>query len=135
MSNKIVINSLLGIGFLVSLLLIKLISFATTKETWFFGRKFHIGCLFKDLMGFDCPTCGMTRSVILTLQGELQSAFQMHIGGSLFIFGILSFSLFMILSAIFPNSNLERKIIIVSTAYFASVTLISFGFWILKINS
>ena len=41
-------------------------------------EEYMIPCLNKQLLGFDCPGCGMQRSVMLVAQGEFESAFYMY---------------------------------------------------------
>ncbi len=45
-------------------------------------------CLFRRLTGFACPTCGMTRSIALTLQGDLAAAFRMNPAGILWVLAV-----------------------------------------------
>ena len=35
-------------------------------------------CIFKNLLGFNCPGCGMTRSIFLLMKGNLFSAIQLN---------------------------------------------------------
>ncbi len=35
-------------------------------------------CLNKELLGLDCPGCGLQRSVLLLFNGELWAAFKMY---------------------------------------------------------
>ncbi len=38
-------------------------------------------CAFRELTGFPCPTCGMTRSLALAVRGKWVSAFRQHFLG------------------------------------------------------
>lgn len=40
-------------------------------------EKYMIPCMNKQLFGFDCPGCGMQRSLALILKGEFADAFFM----------------------------------------------------------
>lgn len=42
-------------------------------------------CPLKFLTGWDCPTCGLTRSVLAAWNGEFQLSFQYHFGGPLLL--------------------------------------------------
>lgn len=37
-----------------------------------------IPCLFKKIAGFDCPGCGLQRSILFLLKGDLQSSLQLY---------------------------------------------------------
>lgn len=39
-------------------------------------QNFLIPCLFKKFTGFDCPFCGLQRSVIALLEGDLIASFK-----------------------------------------------------------
>ena len=45
-------------------------------------------CLFRRLTGLACPTCGMTRSVVLSLHGHLAAAFRMNPAGILWVLAV-----------------------------------------------
>ena len=40
-----------------------------------------ISCPFRQITGVPCPTCFLTRSTCLALQGDLEDSFKMHIFG------------------------------------------------------
>jgi Protein of unknown function (DUF2752) len=41
-------------------------------------EKHQLPCLFKQLTHIDCPGCGMQRSLLLLLNGEVLSSFKMY---------------------------------------------------------
>jgi hypothetical protein len=45
-------------------------------------------CLFRQHTGLPCPTCGMTRSVVLTLHGQLPIAFRLNPAGPLWVLAV-----------------------------------------------
>lgn len=49
-------------------------------------------CFTKKLFGFDCPGCGIQRSVVFLLKGEFGAAFEMYPGiyPMLALFGFLA---------------------------------------------
>jgi hypothetical protein len=47
------------------------------------GIRIPASCLFKDLTGFNCPTCGMTRSFISVGHGDFYGAMKYNLGGIL----------------------------------------------------
>jgi hypothetical protein len=54
-------------------------------------------CLSKQVLGFDCPGCGMQRSAAFLLQGEFIAAFKMYpaIYTIIGLFVFLAFDYFM----------------------------------------
>jgi Protein of unknown function (DUF2752) len=132
---------IVGVMSLLSLLIINLVTSATNSKVWLFGSETHIGCWFKEKYGVPCPLCGMTRSIILTLHGNIGEAFQMHIGGPLAIFGILIFGFTMLAFALPEKSNKfyrlaynpELKVLTAITIYFVVITFISFVYWLLRL--
>lgn len=82
-------------------------------------------CLSKQILGFDCPGCGMQRSVAFLLQGEFIAAFKMYpaIYTIIGLFGFLAFDYFV-------NVKYANRISI--SLMIASVVLILINF-ILKL--
>lgn len=54
-------------------------------------ENFMLPCYTKQLWGFDCPGCGMQRSIVFLLKGEFGAAFEMYpaIYPMLLLFGFL----------------------------------------------
>ncbi len=64
--NKIIIRDLLIILFAIS---------------YYFLNKytgFSIPCLFKELTGYDCPGCGITRMIFALMRLDIKSAFNFN---------------------------------------------------------
>ena len=53
-------------------------------------------CMSKQLLGMDCPGCGLQRAVVFLVQGEFLAAFKMYpaIYSILLLFGFLSLDFF-----------------------------------------
>ena len=49
------------------------------------GHRLPMICQIRKQMGFDCLTCGMTRSVVHLLQGRFEQSFTQHPLGWLFL--------------------------------------------------
>jgi hypothetical protein len=45
-------------------------------------------CLFRRLTGLPCPTCGMTRSVVLSLHGHLAAALRVNPAGICWVLAV-----------------------------------------------
>lgn len=66
-----------------------------------------LGCLFKDYFGFDCPGCGIQRSCIALLNGDLEKSF--ILSPSLLLY--ISLILLLVLSTVF-KLNISYKIFV-----------------------
>ncbi|MGH9944238.1 MAG: DUF2752 domain-containing protein [Pyrinomonadaceae bacterium] len=80
-----------GLSLLLPLLLVRAAASASAERVFVFGRELHWECLFKKMFGVPCPTCGMTRSVLLALDGQLVPAFALNPAGPLLVAGVLLF--------------------------------------------
>jgi hypothetical protein len=61
---------------------------ATTDYVFLFGFRLDLPCLVKQAFGVPCPACGMTRSVVMTLHGDLGRALALNPGGPLLVAGL-----------------------------------------------
>lgn len=57
---------------------------------------YMLPCLNKQVLGFECPGCGIQRSFILLSHGEVKAAFIMYpaIYTLIFLFGVIILSYF-----------------------------------------
>lgn len=116
-----------------SLELLRLVSSATEDKVWLFGGELHIGCWFRDLFSIPCPACGMTRSILLSLQFDLPSAAQLNIGGPLIVIGLFCFGGLMLLCGITARSSRFPRMLIMNTAvYFGAVSIFAIFAWSYK---
>lgn len=86
---------------------------------------YMLPCLSKKLFDFDCPGCGLQRSVVLLTKGDFLAAFEMYPA----IYAILLLFSFLIVNH-FVTIKYANKIII--TLMVSSVSLI-LGNFILKL--
>jgi Protein of unknown function (DUF2752) len=82
------VPGLVGAALLASLAGLRLIASADLNSVTFAGHMLNGGCWFRQSFGVPCPFCGMTRSVLLTLHGQLASAWQLNPAGLLLTFGL-----------------------------------------------
>src|ERR1700690_1487684 len=54
---------------------------ASQDGVWLLGHRLGGVCWFQRLTGVPCPTCGMTRSIVLTLNGHLGTALRLNLAG------------------------------------------------------
>lgn len=61
------------------------------------SERLMLPCLTKSLLGFDCPGCGLQRSLALLLEGDFWAAFKMYpaIYAIIALFGFLIFDYFI----------------------------------------
>ena len=90
-------------------------------------KDYMLPCLNKRLFGFDCPGCGIQRSVLLLFKGEFLAAFQMYPA----IYPMIMLILFLLFDAIFViKKALQLKMIL----GFLTVTVIIINY-ILKMTN
>jgi len=56
--------------------------------TYVLDHRFGGPCGFREATGFDCPSCGMTRSWIWLVRGHVLEAFQYNAAGALLLIGL-----------------------------------------------
>ena len=72
-----------------------------------------ISCPFRQITGIPCPTCFLTRSTCLALQGDLEDSFRMHIFGPFVALFLIIWSIKSIQSKkLFPFSLNEKFLLI-----------------------
>ncbi len=85
-----------------------------------------ISCPIRQITGIPCPTCFLTRSTCLALQGDLEDSFKMHIFGPFVALFLIIWSIKSIKTKrIFPFLITERFLLIFL------FSLVSY--WILRI--
>jgi hypothetical protein len=77
-----------GAVILFDLLAARLLFTATEAGVWILGRPLDWECSMRRI-GLLCPTCGMTRSMVLAIHGEWTSAWHVAPGGPLVVAGML----------------------------------------------
>ena len=60
-------------------------------------EEYMLPCFTKQFLGFDCPGCGLQRSVVFLLKGEFMEAFKIYpaLYPIMFLGGFLAFNRFM----------------------------------------
>ncbi len=61
------------------------------------GDSWMLPCMTKQMIGMDCPGCGIQRSISLLLQGDIISSFLMYpaLIPIIFLLGFLIFDMFV----------------------------------------
>jgi len=68
----------------------RLILRADDAYVYVLGRPVRWACALKTRTGLPCPTCGMTRSLVLSLHGEWARAWRLMPAGPLALAGLLA---------------------------------------------
>jgi hypothetical protein len=72
---------------------------ADGERVYLLGRPIFRVCALRSRYGLPCPTCGMTRSIVLTLHGEIGRAWHLAPAGPVTVFGLLLFAAAMLVLA------------------------------------
>ena len=89
----------------------------------FFGiEDYMFPCVSKRILGFDCPGCGLQRSVVHLIKGEFAAAFEMYPA----IYAILILFAFLLLNR-FVNFRYSNQITIGLMISTVAMILINFA--------
>jgi Protein of unknown function (DUF2752) len=104
------------------------------RDTVFFeGKPIHSACSFKQHFGVPCPACGISRSLVMTLHGDVATASVLNPGGPLAILTTLYFAAAMVWLALRrklrPSADFARttKVIQWSTALLGVALIAAVG--------
>jgi hypothetical protein len=111
-------------------LLVRLLFHADETAVWMLGRKIPWVCSMRTVFGLPCPTCGMTRSMILSLQGEFRSAWQVAPGGLAATVGLLIFATALLAAAVAGWRGWFRPLGKAALVYGAGTMAVWLGGWI-----
>jgi hypothetical protein len=78
---------------------------ADDERVYFLGRPLVWVCAMKSRLHLPCPTCGMTRSLVLSLHGEVGRAWRIAPGGPVFLFGVLALAAALIALSVFGEAS------------------------------
>jgi hypothetical protein len=78
-----------GLAILLEAGLARVVFQADEARVYALGRPLNWACSFRERFGLPCPTCGLTRSMILTLHGQLERAWRIAPGGPALALGVL----------------------------------------------
>lgn len=69
---------------------------ADEEHVFVLGRPIAWVCALRAQFGLPCPTCGLTRSVVMSLHGEFARAWRMAPAGPVVVVGMIAFALAML---------------------------------------
>ena len=85
-----------------------------------------ISCPIRQITGVPCPTCFLTRSTCLALQGDLEDSFKMHIFGPFIALFLIIWSIKSLKTKKLFPFLITEKLLLIST-----LSLISY--WIFRL--
>lgn len=59
------------------------------RRVWVAGYELHGACWVQERFGAACPFCGITRSVVLTIHGEITRAAELNPAGVMIVCGVV----------------------------------------------
>ena len=97
LSRPGLVSAIAGLWILVELAAIRACFDATTAGVTFLGHALPWYCAVRTRLGIPCPTCGITRSVVLALHGRLADAWMLSPGGATALAGVAALAVALVL--------------------------------------
>jgi hypothetical protein len=97
--------AVVGATILVDAALGRVLLTADLERVYFLGKPIAAACAFHQATGLPCPTCGLSRSTVLALHGNLGAAWHVMPGGPMLILGALGIAVALLWYAIFAPSR------------------------------
>jgi Protein of unknown function (DUF2752) len=115
---------------------------ADATRVYFAGRAIGLECAFRAATGLPCPTCGVSRAIVLSLHGEWARAWQMAPVGPVAVAGLTAFALAMFVLAVLQSRRADGAIAAArawirrgALVYAAAAAAIWLGGWIISFES
>jgi hypothetical protein len=93
------LSGLMGGALLASMALARVLAEATTAAVHVAGHELPVVCPSRLLFGVNCPGCGMTRSVLLTLGGDLRGALSVNPAGPFLVVALILLAVQLLFAA------------------------------------
>jgi len=81
-------SAALGTLMLAQIAAVGILLRASQDGVWLLGHRLGGVCWFQLLTGVPCPSCGMTRSIVLTLDGHLGTALRLNLAGPVWVLAV-----------------------------------------------
>jgi uncharacterized protein DUF2752 len=94
-----------GVALLASLALARGLASASPAAVQVAGHELPVICPSRLLFGVNCPGCGMTRSVLLTLGGDLRGALSVNPAGPVFVVALVLLAAQLLFAARAPEGS------------------------------
>lgn len=123
-----------GAILLLQLVVVRIVTWADLNHVWVLGRELHWDCWFKQRFGIPCPTCGMTRSIILGMHGQLKQALDLNAAGPLLVAGLIILATVMLFQPVGnQGQRASRRIALGMVTYGWIFGAVLIGQWTLKV--
>jgi len=128
-----------GAVVLANAALARLVLEADLERVYFLGNPIPLACAFRRSTGLPCPTCGLTRSIVLALHGDVAAAWHVMPAGPILVLGALSFAAASLgYAALAPGCRQASRILArrwiarAGLAYGAAAVVLWLGGWSLR---
>ena len=115
---------------LVNLAAARILLSADKDSVSFAGTRFASACYFQSRTGLPCPTCGITRSIVLTLHGRLIEALRINPAGLLWVLAALTITVGLLYIAWRPGERTARLVRRLGLAQGAAVLAVLSAHWV-----
>ncbi|MGA2039586.1 MAG: DUF2752 domain-containing protein [Bryobacteraceae bacterium] len=84
------VAAVVGATILADAALARVLLAAGPERVYFLGKPILAACAFRRATGLPCPTCGLSRSTVLALHGDLGAAWHIMPAGPVLVLGALA---------------------------------------------
>lgn len=109
LSRESLKTGLTGAALLASLALARGLAEASPAAVHVAGHELPVICPSRLLFGINCPGCGMTRSVLLTLGGDLRGALSVNPAGPVLVVALVLLAVQLLFAARASEGSLSVK--------------------------
>jgi len=121
-----------GVTILWDALLARMVLTADETRVYVLGHAIPWECALRRA-GLPCPTCGMTRSMVMTLHGDFPTAWRLAPGGPVLLVGVLLSAVVLLLAAA-RRAALPRWVRATGIVYAATAAMIWLGGWAVQFH-
>jgi len=127
--------AVVGVTILADAALARVVLSADLERVYFLGKPILIACAFRRSTGLPCPTCGLSRSTVLALHGNLGAAWHAMPAGPVLVLGALGIAVALLGYAVLPSgrpaarATARRWIARGGLAYGAAAVVMWLGGW------
>jgi len=104
---------------------------ADAENVWLFGHRTDSTCTFRRVFGVPCPNCGMTRSLVMSLHGDVHDAMLLNPAGPLLLAGIIGVVLMLLGTAASTRTTTTARWVLPAVVVYAVIyVVLLFGHWL-----